>query len=762
MSDGPASTRFGPWEILEEIGRGGYGAVYRARHSRTGAVAAVKVILAGEGATPDEIRRFQREIALARTLDHPGIVRVLDVGEEGARAWFAMEYVEGRSLWATLTEESLPWRRAVEIARDVADALGHAHARGILHRDLKSANILIGRKVVAAPSRVQSSESRVGSEEPNSEPRTLNSERPFLTDFGLARLASTGSRLTRTGFAIGTPDYMSPEQARGERDRLGPATDVWSLGCILYEMLAGRLPFEGSSSELLVEAVVAKDPTPIGRLREDLPAGLDRVIRVCLAKDASDRYRDGWALRDDLDRVLRGERPLARPPRGPALVRALVLSGLVMAAALWGGWPAREGPGPVPPPAPDAPRSPPATGAPPRAEGLAARAMAVRHSDPTEAARLLEAAIASSPDHARGLAWRLERGLVLWAVGRASEALEEWRGIPAGAPEAKLARFYEGLEAFFALRTADSLRVLSASASLGGRAGNLADAAVFAVARDWRAAREVLRGEPGWEAALLRGYVEHHDPSGDREAAIREYGVALADGIPFGWAYGNRANLRQEAGDLAGARADYDEALRLDPGLVLAWNNRAAFRFALGDREGARADVEQALRLDPSYGHAWHNRGLMRGESGDLRGALEDASEAVRLEPLYAAAWNNRSLARLRLGDVDGAIADADEALRLDPSEAKTWINRGNARGTRGDVEGAIADLDEGLRRNPRLLDGYMLRAFARRLGGDLEGAAADLARALELAPPDWPRRAEAERLLKGVEAAVRGSQKGR
>ncbi len=722
-----APSRLGPWEILGEIGRGGYGAVYRARHERTGAVAALKLILEGEGATPEELRRFQREIAVARSLDHPGIVKVLDVGGEGPKCWFAMEFVEGRSLWALLGEEALPWRRAVEIARDVADALGHAHGRGILHRDVKSANILVDR---------------VG--------------RAHVADFGLARLVTTGSRLTRTGFAVGTPEYMSPEQARGELEGLGPPADVWSVGCLLYEMLAGRLPFEEGSSELLVEAVIGRAPAPIERLRADLPDGLGTVVRVCLAKRPASRYRDGRALRDDLDLVLRGERPRSRGPRGPWTRRALAVSGLALAAALWGAWLVRAGSGAAPPDA-AGPGPLSRTRGPPGARGLAVRAQALRSSDPTEAARLFGEAIASAREHEAAFSWRLERGLILWAVGRAAEALEEWKRIPGGAREATLARFYEGLEAFLALRTADSLRVLRASASLGGRMGRLADAALLAVARDWRAAREILRGEPGWEAALLRGYVEHHDPSGDPEGAIREYGTALADGIPFAWVYGNRANLRRQAGDVAGARDDYDEALRLDPGLVLTWNNRAAFRFALGEVEGARADVEEALRLDPGYAQAWHNRGIMRGASGDLAGALADAEEAVRLDPSYAPAWNNLCLARLRTGDVDGAIADADEAIRLDPTEARAWANRGNARGTRGDIEGAIADLDEALRREPALHDCYILRAFARRRRGDLPGAVGDLDRVLELAPPDWPRRAEAERLLREARAADRG-----
>ncbi|MCI0340693.1 MAG: protein kinase, partial [Planctomycetales bacterium] len=206
--------------------------------------------------------------------------------------------------------------------------------------------------------------------------------RAFLTDFGLAKSIATGTRLTVTGQALGTPEYMSPEQGRGEVSSLGPATDVWSVGCVLYEMLSGEGAFRASTPAATLVSVMERDPPALRRLRLEVPPDVEAVVGSCLAKDAAGRYRDGAALREDLERVARGERPLVRPPASRS--RRLVLAG---AALLAGGAAlgatavrARRGAGPASRPPPSAERAGPAA---------AARARALRASDPTRAAGLL-------------------------------------------------------------------------------------------------------------------------------------------------------------------------------------------------------------------------------------------------------------------------------------------------------------------------------------------------------------------------------------
>ncbi|MCI0340483.1 MAG: protein kinase [Planctomycetales bacterium] len=705
----------GPWEILEEIGRGGYGAVYRARHSRTGAPAAVKLVLAGDGATPEEIRRFQREIALARTLDHPGIVKVLDVGDEGTRLWYAMELVEGRPLYRLLAEETLPWRRAVEIARDVADALAHAHARGVLHRDVKPGNILVGRKW--------------GDEDvANGAPR--NARSAFLADFGLARLSSSASRLTRTGMALGTPEYMSPEQAQGEREKLGPPTDVWGVGCVLYEMLAGRLPFEGTSAEHTIEAVVLREPVPLRRVRPDAPPALERVVRVCLAKRPSRRYRDAGALRDDLDRVLRGERPQARPPaRWGWRVAA---AAFVAAVACWAGWLARESGEPE---LVAEGHGPP--GAPSRAESLAGRARALRATDPREAARLLGEALALERDQHE---CRIERGLLLWAAGDGPGGRAEWQGVPATAAAWSRANFYMAIQALGHPEGFDFDAQLEAIQDGSGRESTIARAILELLHREWASARALLRGLPGWEAAMARGYLETMDPTGDPAAAVREYGVVLAEGLHIPWVHQMRAVCRNRTGDPRGAIEDADETLRVQPASPEALEVRANARGRLGDHVGALEDAEAALKLRPRFPGALLTRGTVRGLSGDLAGALRDFDAALDLDPGFEHALFNRAYAREQSGDLQGSLRDYDALIRVRPDHVDARHNRGSLRARLGDDAGAEEDLEVAHRARPDDPLPLGMLGRVRRARRDWAGAADAFRGFLRLAASDSQR----------------------
>ncbi|MCI0342762.1 MAG: protein kinase [Planctomycetales bacterium] len=204
----------------------------------------------------------------------------------------------------------------------------------------------------------------------------------FLTDFGLAKSVSTGSRLTRTGQALGTPAYMSPEQARGEIAALTPATDVWSLGCVLYEMLAGRPPFGGATNAALIAGILTQEPRPIRPLRPDVPRTVQTVLQISMVKGARARYGDGAALRDDLDRVLRGERPQASVPgrrRGRAAAAAIA-GAIAFAAGVWAIAGRRAPPGPL---------AIPALATPAEAERLLSASRSLRQSDPAQAARFL-------------------------------------------------------------------------------------------------------------------------------------------------------------------------------------------------------------------------------------------------------------------------------------------------------------------------------------------------------------------------------------
>jgi serine/threonine protein kinase len=297
-----AGTKLGPYEILAPLGAGGMGEVYRARDTRLGREVAVKVLpdsLAHDG---DALARFEREARLLAALDHPHIAGIHGIEESGEARYLVLELVEGSSLAERLAAGPLPVDESLRIAAQIADALDAAHAKGIVHRDLKPGNVMVT---------------------PDGRAKVL--------DFGLAKseivdASSSQSRsptlaATQAGTLLGTPAYMSPEQARGR-----PAdkrSDIWSFGCVLYEMLAGRRPFEGATASDAMVAILGKEPD-WRRLPRATPEPIRRLLARCLEKDVDRRLRDAGEarvqIRRDRDRSAdRGRHPARAPRRFPRL-----------------------------------------------------------------------------------------------------------------------------------------------------------------------------------------------------------------------------------------------------------------------------------------------------------------------------------------------------------------------------------------------------------------------------------------------------------
>ncbi len=557
--------------------------------------------------------------------------------------------------------------------------------------------------------------------------------RVFLTDFGLAKSVATGSKLTRTGVALGTPAYMSPEQARGDLSSLAPATDVWALGCVLHEMLAGRPAFAGETPAEVVARAILSEPRRLRSLRPDVPRGVETVVRVALQKEPTGRHPDASALRADLDRLLRGERPAARAPRKPRLLP--VAAGVALAAASGGALYLARDPGSASPASGAVPSAARAS----RAEALAARGRGLRFADSAEAERLLGEALGLEPGRHD---WRIERGLLLASLGRPAEAREELARVPPESPVAESARLSECLlislsldpeELVVAIRASSAmLRVLAAGE---GRVARIASAALAFVAARRDEAWQILRDEPGWEAALLRACVLERAADRDPRTVRREYDIVLAEGLPFPWVLYNRGNLRVELGEPTGAIEDYSHAIRLAPGSASAWNNRGGARRTTGDLHGALADFSEAVRLraeEPSYRN---NRGTARKALGDLGGAIADYTEALRLRPVYGEASFNRAKARLETGDATGALADLDEAVARIPKDSDVFHERAVLRWKLGDLNGSLADATEALRLMPDRVEALIQRAICLQLLEDPKGAVEDLTRALEMSP---------------------------
>jgi ABC-type amino acid transport substrate-binding protein len=279
----PGITLIRGYEILEELGRGGMGVVYKARQIGLKRVVALKMVLAGAHASSQDVARFRREAEAVAALQHPNIVQIHEVGEQDGCPYFSLEFVDGGSLAQRLRESPQPAYWAAKLVETLARAVHAAHKHGIVHRDIKPANVLLTADGVAK-----------------------------ITDFGLAKRLEDESAHTRTGSIVGTPGYMAPEQAEAKKG-ITPAVDVYSLGAILYECLTGRPPFRGPTPLETVMQVVHEDPVGVRRHQPKCPHDLETICMKCLEKDPARRYASAQALADDLRRFQLGEPVLARP-----------------------------------------------------------------------------------------------------------------------------------------------------------------------------------------------------------------------------------------------------------------------------------------------------------------------------------------------------------------------------------------------------------------------------------------------------------------
>lgn len=281
---------FGDLELQAELGRGGMGIVFKARQRSLDRIVAVKLLLSEYAQDPTRLARFYAEARAAACLDHTNIVQIYQVGECEVGHYFAMEYVEGKPLDEIIASKRIPIESAIAVVAVVADAVHYAHSKGIIHRDLKPNNIMIDKKT----------------------------RRPVVMDFGIVKFVGKSSSLTQQGAVVGTPAYMAPEQAGDSAGEVGPHSDVYSLGAILYSMLTGRPPYEEETALRTILRVIGPDMPPSPRtLHGYIPVGLDDICMRCLSKMPADRF----ASAKELAEALREFRARGDLPKGAATVR---------------------------------------------------------------------------------------------------------------------------------------------------------------------------------------------------------------------------------------------------------------------------------------------------------------------------------------------------------------------------------------------------------------------------------------------------------
>jgi serine/threonine protein kinase len=306
-------SRLGGYELLEEVGRGGMGVVYKARQLALDRIVALKVIrLGGESGGPER-RRFEGEARAFARLHHPNIIQIFEVGEADGEPFLSLEFVDGESLARALGGTPWPARRAAELVATLADAMHYAHGKGVIHRDLKPANILLQKSEIRNPKSENSDTSDFGFR--------ISEFSPKITDFGLARLAANGAQPTDSSTVLGTPSYMAPEQAEGKHAQVDARTDVYGLGAILYELLAGRPPFRAATPLETLKQVVDSEPVRPTSLNPAVPRDLETSCLKCLEKERARRYASAAELADDLRRFLEGRPVSARPVSGAERLR---------------------------------------------------------------------------------------------------------------------------------------------------------------------------------------------------------------------------------------------------------------------------------------------------------------------------------------------------------------------------------------------------------------------------------------------------------
>jgi eukaryotic-like serine/threonine-protein kinase len=669
-ADGPPVARWDRYELQELLGKGGMGSVYKARDRRLGRTVAIKFI---QGANPNLTMRFLQEARAQARVDHPGVCRVYEADEVDGRAYIALQYIDGEPLHRAGARMSLDQK--VAAVRDVAAAVHAAHKLGIVHRDLKPANVLVERR---------------------DDGRWV----PIVMDFGLAREATVDIGITESGVPLGTPAYMSPEQARGDLPAIDRRSDVYGLGATLYELLTGQIPFPTSSMVEALSRAIHDDPPPPRTHVPSLPVDLETITLKCLAKDPTQRYPSALALADDLGRYLDGEpilgrrvpwwqrlRRHARRHRALVTVGAASLVAIGAVAAL--GIRERVL-------AADRARL---------AEQLGREATAIEgelseaylhplHDTRSDRARVHERmrAIAATR-HDLG---DFGDALIHEALGRGHLALHEWRE---AADE--LARAADG-----GLRTPES------HAARGRAFGEL-----------YRRAQEDLRSRPGgndaWLAErqqdLARQYLtpaldelRQSRESGDA-AALLEARIAL-----YG---GDFAAAEHTARGVAERVAGSSEALELAADAAY----RAAVRdFDHGDYDAARQGIEGAAALYASAidiarsdaslyqaaAEAWLQLAEIdfrqkRSPAESLDRALDALDHgALRADPEATSAYTTKSYVLLRRQQTSPLAGQGDQrplleqiaqaatrAVELDPRDARAWIALGNAHIYRGRYE---------------------------------------------------------------------------
>ncbi len=729
----------GPYDLVEEVGRGGMSTVFRARSRATGGEVALKVFSA-------EFAPAETVLKLTMQLTHPNVVRILDAGAAGARAYVAMEFVNGPAFDIAIRRRAFGPRDTATLVAAVARGLQAAHDRGLVHRDIKPGNILL-----------------------------MSDGTPKLTDFGLAKVG-VDDAARQAGVTAGTPIYMSPEQATGMSERVEAKSDVYSLGAVLYEAVTGRAPFGGRDTLEILRRVAAEAPPPPRSAVPDLDPTLEGIILKAMAKDPAHRYATAVSLAEDLERWALGRtveqpratQPLPRVRRRLPVVPALIFGFVALIAVTMTSLillsrsrerEARE----------DLVREAlEAQGAGAKEVELARRLLyrgAPPESLPVEVDRAVTTLRRSLALHEFAETHYL-MGRAHAIVRRTDDALQGWRRCLAMQPDhagaaLAMARVLseEQAEAAHDGPAADPQAVREAIVRLERLPDPAARVYVHLLRREYRDAAQRAS-----ELSRSRGDEEYAYVAGLAYAAARSHETAkgwLSKAIEacpnFYEARHARGHVLEALGDPAGAAEDYRRAGVIPPPQAQMVAHEAGLLARQGRRAEAIAALDRAIALRPDA-HLLHDRGMLREQTGDRAGALADLAKAMEHDPGWSGPWAARAGLRLLTGDVSGAYDDASRALRLNAREAGALLVRAAALVQGGNPRAAMDDYSAAIEANPFLAAAYAGRGRCSLLLAQNANAETDLTRAITMGKPEawwFLERARARSAMARWEEAI-------
>ncbi len=743
------------YEILERAGEGAVAVVLRALDRELGREVAIKVLHERHAESSQMYDRFVREARILAGLAHPNVVSVYDVGSAGGRPFMVMEFVRGRSLSEALKEGLMRVDAAVRLAQKVAHGVAAAHARSVIHRDLKPANILL----------------------------TATGE-PKVGDFGLAHVTE-GAALTKTGSIVGTPLYMAPEQIRGEAKSVGPATDVYALGAILYEALTGRVPHTAETLPEIYQKVLSDEPVPPRDLRAEVDAELQAVVMKALDKSPTARYRDAADFAEDLRRYLAGE--AVRASRSGTLRRlvrkAKAQTGVLVPVALavafvgaWAGWTLWSG----------AKRAT-------RFRTALATAQALETAGRLDDA-LAAFSVAAEIDASQALG-REGRARVKALLEKAAEAARDFEESRPPLDRAEVLYYREPFDLSEVVRHVETaMRSIATGLSKAPRSG----LGHYLLGRAWdlqgepeRALQELRKAvelDPTLSAArllLARVLIEEsllttpeaarrETGSSDTGALAQSRGLEAVQQIEEAQRRGGLVSGSERACGLAmlaylahrndevlrvavevapddrrsagmelvhllcsrvapkGQRVPHmKESLSIRPQYALTRFIRAVDCVMAGRIDEAIDWLQQVIAIRPSLGIAWQYLGSAQWQRGDIPAAERSLGRALELQPRDIASLVNLAQIRRGAGDPEGAQALAERAVAEEPENSRAQAEMGHCRVARRDYEGAAAAFTRALEAWPDNVDALVNRSGALAMLGRVDDAIADLRRAI-------------------------------